>query len=954
MEAAETKDRLHEDPLEPDVGDDDEPERKRARMGSLHAMAKKSVSWADLTEEEEADAAGNFGLDPHEAADSGPRRCDHCDRIFPSGNELHRHLSEARPELRANGPFKSGFTMSVVENSDRVSPRSGAIGPATNDDGSTGNFKIDDAMRHPQTETRKASRRKQRGSSYDICEMFSPPRIARWAKRQGLVGGWSLDLSSACPVTGRAWDCRKEEDRAWARRMLYRDRPNMLVLCPPCTLFSQLQNLAPGGLPPERCPEKWSEALMFLEFAIEMCRIQQRGGRGFLFEHPAAATSWEVEAVKNLLAEKGVMSSVFDMCRFGMSAQDQEGKGLVRKSTRIMTNIEELADVLSVRCTGGHRHVHLMSGRAAAAAMYPPQMCETVAKAVRMWLGRREDERNPRSREILEFSRPDLCDPDECKNVDDLGYYKDDLKGEVLDPRLARKARQEEIQVFRDRKVYDVVPRSSMPPGKRCIGVRWVETNKGSETEPKVRSRLVCQEFAFGGDPGGDLFAPTPPLGATHLLLSGVASRGRAGPGGHRAMLLDFKRAFLYGDVERELYIELAEEEPGRAGGQNVGRLRKAMYGTRDAPAVWQRLVRKVMTEMGFEASRTTPCVYWHKRRQLRVVAHVDDFLVTGPKDELLRVRAELKRNYEVDGDVLGPGRDEVRYAKFLGRIVHYHNWGIEIEADGRLVEGLLGEFDAGSTAEAETPGLKPEPESSGVAMAPGDASRFRRGAANLNYLSQDRADMAYASKEISRRMASPCAGDEALLTRAVRYLRRYPKWTARYEWQEAQSRLVAFTDSDWGGCVRTRRSTSGGVLMHGGHAVLHWSRTQQLVALSSAEAELNASIKAAQEALGLRQTALEVGLQCVGPIGCKGDSSANDGILKRTGSGKIKHLSVRQLWLQEQCGLGLAEHIKIPRAMNHADCLTHHFTRAEADVHFGAMNCSRMSSGDGQNVSSG
>ena len=75
-------------------------------------------------------------------------------------------------------------------------------------------------------------------------------------------------------------------------------------------------------------------------------------------------------------------------------------------------------------------------------------------------------------------------------------------------------------------------------------------------------------------------------------------------------MLVDFKRAFLYGDVERELYIELPEEEPGRAGGQNVGRLRKAMYGTRDAPAVWQRLVRKVMTEMGFEASRTTPCVY--------------------------------------------------------------------------------------------------------------------------------------------------------------------------------------------------------------------------------------------------------------------------------------------------------------------------------------------------------
>ena len=294
------------------------------------------------------------------------------------------------------------------------------------------------------------------------------------------------------------------------------------------------------------------------------------------------------------------------------------------------------------------------------------------------------------------------------------------------------------------------------------------------------------------------------------------------------------------------------------------------MYGTRDPPAVWQRLVRKVMTELGFEPSRTTPCVYWHKRRQLRVVAHVDDFLVMGPKEELIRLRSELKRSYEVDGDILGTGTDEAKSSNFLGRVIHCRNWGLEVEADGRLVAGLLSEFDCESTAEAETPGMKPEPESSGVAMSAGDAPRFRRWAAKLNYLSQDRADMAFASKEISRRMANPCAGDEVLLLRAVRYLRRYPQWTVQYPWQEPPGQLVAFTDSDWGGCVRTRRSTSGGVVMHGSHAVLHWSRTQQLVALSSAEAELNASIKAAQEALGLRQTALEIGLSCVGSVACK------------------------------------------------------------------------------------
>ena len=130
---------------------------------------------------------------------------------------------------------------------------------------------------------------------------------------------------------------------------------------------------------------------------------------------------------------------------------------------------------------------------------------------------------------------------------------------------------------------------------------------------------------------------------------------------------------------------------------------------------------------------------------------------------------------------------------------------------------------------------------------------------------------------------------------------------------------------------------------MHGGHLVMHWSRTQQLVALSSAEAELNASIKAAQEAFGLRQMATEVGIWCTGMVEVRGDSSANDGILKRAGSGKIKHLTVRQLWLQAQCELGIAKRVHIPRAIRSADAMTHDVIRNEAEIHSSAMGCSRL-----------
>ena len=121
----------------------------------------------------------------------------------------------------------------------------------------------------------------------------------------------------------------------------------------------------------------------------------------------------------------------------------------------------------------------------------------------------------------------------------------DYIKGSELDAKLTRKARSEELEVFVERRVYDVIPRHQFSRGAKLIGDRWVDTSKGTDVEPRIRSRLVAQELNFGGDPSGEMFAPTPPLGATRYLFLCLVSRGTCGPRSYRAMLLDFKRAFL-------------------------------------------------------------------------------------------------------------------------------------------------------------------------------------------------------------------------------------------------------------------------------------------------------------------------------------------------------------------------------------------------------------------------
>jgi hypothetical protein len=127
---------------------------------------------------------------------------------------------------------------------------------------------------------------------------------------------------------------------------------------------------------------------------------------------------------------------------------------------------------------------------------------------------------------------------------------------------------------------------------------------------------------------------------------------------------------------------------------------------------------------------------------------------------------------------------------------------------------------------------------------------------------------------------------------------------------------------------------------MRGGHLIVHWARTQQLVALSSAEAELNAAVKAAQEGLGISHLEEEFGRWM--RVRLLGDSSANHGMIQRQGTGKVKHLTVRQLWLQQQAELGCCIHTKVPRAENHSDMCTHYWARLDGSNHLEGLGCKR------------
>lgn len=105
-------------------------------------------------------------------------------------------------------------------------------------------------------------------------------------------------------------------------------------------------------------------------------------------------------------------------------------------------------------------------------------------------------------------------------------------------------------------------------------------------------------------------------------------------------MVVDDERAFLHGLCTQSIYIELpgAESE----GGKSEGNLVRALYGTRDAPLAWLTVVKSDMKEMGFHECKVTNGVFTHPERDLRVVAHVDDFLLSAERHNLLWFRDQM------------------------------------------------------------------------------------------------------------------------------------------------------------------------------------------------------------------------------------------------------------------------------------------------------------------------
>eukprot|EP00435_Cladocopium_sp_Y103_P008670 s753_g2.t1 len=214
-----------------------------------------------------------------------------------------------------------------------------------------------------------------------VGEVFSPERFVSHAPKHGLQAGQAFDLR-----LGHQLLCPKQRKKCLQH--LIENPYELVIVTPPCTMFSLLQYLGLGKTK-ESCmndPEfqrKYHEACILLTFAAVVCTIQARRGQSFLFEQPWNALSWKEPSIRKLLNEPGTILVRTDQCMFGQKDLDQK---FIRKRTGFLTNHVGIAAALRRTCRGQHVHQPCVGSsqghaRADRASRYPNALVDAVLRA---------------------------------------------------------------------------------------------------------------------------------------------------------------------------------------------------------------------------------------------------------------------------------------------------------------------------------------------------------------------------------------------------------------------------------------------------------------------------------------------------------------------------------------------------------------------------------------------
>ena len=115
---------------------------------------------------------------------------------------------------------------------------------------------------------------------------------------------------------------------------------------------------------------------------------------------------------------------------------------------------------------------------------------------------------------------------------------------------------------------------------------------------------------------------------------------------------LDVKNAFLHGDLEEEVFMELPPGFENRLGKGKVCRLKKSLYGLKQLPRAWFENFTQSVKNMGYTQGQTNHTMFYKHSCNGKItilIVYVDDIILTrSDEGEMLRLKKALAQSFEI------------------------------------------------------------------------------------------------------------------------------------------------------------------------------------------------------------------------------------------------------------------------------------------------------------------
>ena len=147
------------------------------------------------------------------------------------------------------------------------------------------------------------------------------------------------------------------------------------------------------------------------------------------------------------------------------------------------------------------------------------------------------------------------------------------------------------------------------------------------KSDGRYKARLVAKGFTqIEGIDFQETFSPVARYEAICFLLAHATLED------WELEAMDIKTAFLYGKLDGEIYMEQPEGFIGKGQEQMVCRLKKAIYGLKQASHTWNEKLHETLLQQGFKCtySDASIYVYSHCQAEVILIVYVDDLLHMG------------------------------------------------------------------------------------------------------------------------------------------------------------------------------------------------------------------------------------------------------------------------------------------------------------------------------------